>query len=131
MGAPDSVLMIVEDVTERRANVCRLARLTRLYQVLSAVTEAIPEERDPERLYEKVCRVVVEQGGFSLAWVGKKRRNGLVQVLASAGVEGAAEEIAVTPGSPAGEHVRRRRRHRPRDAATRARTSLRIPKDGA
>ena len=91
-ASPESVLVIIEDVTERRANVARLARLTRLYQVLSAVTEAIPEERDPERLYEKVCRIAVEQGAFRLAWVGKRRRNGAVQVLASAGVEGAAAE---------------------------------------
>ena len=102
-AAPDSVLMIVEDVTERRANVIRLARLTRLYEVLSAVTETIPEERDPERLYEKVCRIVVEKGGFGLAWVGKKRRNGLVQVLASAGAEGAVEEIVVDTRVPAAE----------------------------
>jgi len=93
-ASPDSVLIIIEDVTERRANVVRLARLSRLYQVLSAVTEAIPEERDPERLYQKVCRIAEEQGGFQLAWVGKRRRNGSVQVLATAGVEGAAAEIA-------------------------------------
>jgi PAS domain S-box-containing protein len=102
-GAPDSVLMIVEDVTERRANVIRLARLTRLYQVLSAVMEAVPEEREPDRLYDKVCRIVVEQGGFRLAWVGRKRRDGRVRVLASAGVEGAAAEIddSIRP-TPAG-----------------------------
>ena len=88
-GEPDSALMIFEDVTERRANVVRLARLTRLYQVLSAVTEAIPEERDPDRLFEKVCGIVVAQGGFRRAWVGRKRRNGLVQVVASAGAEDA------------------------------------------
>ena len=70
-ASPESVLMIIEDVTERRANVVRLARLTRLYQMLSAVTEAIPEERDPGRLYARVCRIVVEQGGFRAAWVGR------------------------------------------------------------
>jgi PAS domain S-box-containing protein len=88
-----SALMIFEDVTERRANVVRLARLTRLYQMLSAVTEAVPAERDPARLYEKVCRIVVEQGGFRDAWVGGKRRNGLVKVIAAAG-EGAAPDAA-------------------------------------
>ena len=100
---PDSILVIVEDVTERRANVVRLARLTRLYQVLSAVTEAIPEEREPDRLYEKVCRIVVEQGGFRLAWVGRKRRDGLVQVLASAGPEGATQEMGISTRMPARE----------------------------
>jgi PAS domain S-box-containing protein len=89
-----SVLIIIEDVTERRATVVRLARLTRLYQMLSAVTEAIPEERDPERLYDKVCRIAVEQGAFQLAWVGQRRRNGAVRVRASAGADSAAAELA-------------------------------------
>ena len=93
-GEPDSALMIFEDVTERRANVVRLARLTRLYEVLSAVTEAIPEERDAERLFEKVCRIVVEQGGFRRAWVGRKRRNGLVQVAASFDAAGSGDDVA-------------------------------------
>ena len=88
-GQPESALMIFEDVTERRANVVRLARLTRLYQTLSAVTEVIPEEREPARLYARVCRIVVEQGGFLGVWVGGKRRNGLVNVVAAAGAEGA------------------------------------------
>ena len=90
-GESESALMILEDVTERRANVVRLARLTRLYQMLSAVTEVIPEEREPGRLYARVCGIVVEQGGFAGAWVGSRRRNGLVHVVASAGAESVAE----------------------------------------
>jgi PAS domain S-box-containing protein len=93
---PRQFATIFTDVTDHRANVVRLARLTRLYQMLGAVMEAVPEEREPDRLYDKVCRIVVEQGGFRLAWVGRKRRNGRVQVVASAGVEGAADEIDVS-----------------------------------
>lgn len=102
-GRSDGVLLIIEDVTERRANVVRLARLTRLYKVLSAVTEAIPREREPERLYEEVCRVVVEQGGFRLAWVGRRRRGGPVQSLACAGPEGALDDLVIDMRLPEGE----------------------------
>jgi PAS domain S-box-containing protein len=83
-GEPESVLMILEDVTERRANVVRLSRLSRLYQMLSAVAEVIPEERDPDKLYARVCAGVVDLGGFRDAWIGAKRRNGLVRVIAAA-----------------------------------------------
>ena len=98
-GRAGQRLIIFEDVTERRAERARLARLTRLYQELSAVTEAIPEERDPDRLFEKVCGIVVAQGGFRRAWLGRKRRNGLVQVVASAGAEDA-------PGADGEERAR-------------------------
>ena len=93
-GVPESALMILEDVTERRANVVRLARLTRLYQMLSAVTEAIPEEREPARLHARVCGIVVEQGGFVGAWVGSRRRNGLVHVVASIAADGEGDAAA-------------------------------------
>jgi PAS domain S-box-containing protein len=98
----DSVLVIVEDVTELRAGALRLARLTRLYRVLSSVAETLPRVRDPQRLYEEVCRIVVEQGGFSMAWIGAARDGGRVQVLASAGDDdGYAESLDIDLRHPA------------------------------
>ena len=47
-----------------------ILRLNRLYSVLSKVNEAIVRVREPKELYEKICRIIVEEGGFRLAWVG-------------------------------------------------------------
>ncbi len=100
-GEIEGVLLLVEDVSERRANALRLARLTHLYQVLSSVAEMIPRVRDPQRLFEELCRAVVEPGGFVMAWVGAADDEGMVRLLASAGAdEGFAEAHRLDEGRP-------------------------------
>ena len=47
-----------------------LAFISRLYAVLSRVNEAIVRIRDEGDLFREVCRIVSEQGGFPLVWVG-------------------------------------------------------------
>ena len=89
-GEPESALMIFEDVTERRANVVRLARLTRLYQMLSAVTEVIPEEREPARLLRAGCAASSSSRAASWApgWAASAA-TGWSTWSPSAGAEGA------------------------------------------
>ncbi|HTP29199.1 MAG TPA: ATP-binding protein, partial [Anaeromyxobacteraceae bacterium] len=72
------------DVTELVEAQERLALVTRLYHVLSRVNEAIVRVREEHRLYEEVCRVVADEGGFPLAWVGLVRERE-VALAASAG----------------------------------------------
>jgi PAS domain S-box-containing protein len=57
-----------------------LAVVTRLYAVLSRVNEAIVRTRDERILYEEVCRIVAEDGGFPLVWVGLVRGREVVPV---------------------------------------------------
>ena len=61
---------IVRDVTRRIEDEARIARLTRLYAVLSGINTAIVRIGDEAELFAEVCRVAVEQGGFTAAWVG-------------------------------------------------------------
>jgi hypothetical protein len=87
---------IVRDVSERRAAAARLERLNRLYRTLSAVNQLIVRGADRERLYEGVCRILAEVGGFPLAWLGLKRAGGSVEVVARGGIaEGYLEGIEV------------------------------------
>jgi signal transduction histidine kinase len=53
-----------------RAEVTERERLERLYAVLSRVNEAIVRTHDEQALYLEVCRAVVEEGRFPLAWIG-------------------------------------------------------------
>ena len=46
-----------------------LARMTHLYAMLSHINRAIVRTDDPQDLFASLCRIAVEQGGFSLAWV--------------------------------------------------------------
>jgi PAS domain S-box-containing protein len=47
-----------------------IERLNRLYSALSRVNQAIVMCHDEDQLLHTVCRVLVECGGFSIAWIG-------------------------------------------------------------
>ncbi len=61
---------IARDITVQKAHEREIARLTRLYAALSQVNQAIVLTPDRNELFSKVCQVLVEHGGFGLAWVG-------------------------------------------------------------
>jgi len=52
------------------ARVAEIERLSRLYEALSGVNQAIVRAATRAELFEQVCRVLTERGGFGLAWVG-------------------------------------------------------------
>ncbi|KAB2962832.1 PAS domain S-box protein, partial [Zoogloea sp.] len=47
-----------------------IARMTKLYQTLSATNKAIVHATDAARLLPEVCRIAVEYGELDLAWIG-------------------------------------------------------------
>ncbi len=65
-------------LTAARASVARreatgeteLERLTRMYSVVSQINQAISGMPTREVLFQKVCRILVEQGGFRVASIG-------------------------------------------------------------
>ncbi len=61
---------IARDISQRKAREREIARLTRLYDALSQVNQAIVWTRDNDDLMSRVCRVLVERGGFRMAWIG-------------------------------------------------------------
>jgi diguanylate cyclase (GGDEF)-like protein/PAS domain S-box-containing protein len=61
---------ITTDITERKLQEEKIARLSRIQRLLSEVNSAIVRVRDREKLLHEACRIAVEDGGFKLAWVG-------------------------------------------------------------
>jgi len=61
---------IARDVTAVKAREREIARLTRLYAALSQVNQAIVLAAGRDQLFRKICRILVEQGGFRMAWIG-------------------------------------------------------------
>lgn len=47
-----------------------LERMTRLYGMFSQINRAIVRAEDPQYLFNAICRIAVDHGGFSLAWIG-------------------------------------------------------------
>ncbi len=57
-------------MTDAIATKRELARLTRLYAALSQVNQSIVWSSSRDELFPKVCRALVEHGGFGMAWIG-------------------------------------------------------------
>jgi len=58
------------DITERKKAEEQILRLNRLYAVLSETGKAIAHSTDRYTLFDEICRLIVEHGGFRLAWIG-------------------------------------------------------------
>jgi PAS domain S-box-containing protein len=58
------------DITERKHAEVQLRKLNRIYSLLSDINQAIVRTHVPKELFEKVCNIAVEQGGFGMAWIG-------------------------------------------------------------
>jgi len=53
-----------------QAHDAELGRQQRLYAALSQINQAIVWTRSRPELFEKICRVLVQHGGFHMAWIG-------------------------------------------------------------
>ena len=61
---------LMVDITQHKENEARIARLNRIYSVLSGINTTIVRVREPQELFDEACRIAVEHGGFTFAWIG-------------------------------------------------------------
>jgi len=101
---------IARDITEIKLQEQRIARLSRIHEVLSGINSAIVRIRDRQQLFEEACRIAVEHGGFGIAWVGMLDPRTLdIVPVASAGLE--AQSLIMTsrnsarPDTPLGQGI--------------------------
>lgn len=70
-GDKKYLLGIFRDITQRKASEARIARLNRIYAVLSGINTTIVRAHDEGELFGEACRIAVEHGGFVFGWIGK------------------------------------------------------------
>ena len=89
---------IAENITERKRAEQRIVQLNRLYAFSSYVNQATVRIRQPEALFQEMCRIAVEQGLFRMAWVGVVESGARwVKPVARGGVEdGYLENIRIS-----------------------------------
>ena len=61
---------ILRDITAQRQREREITRLSKLYAALSQVNQAIVWSTSREDLLQRVCKALVEHGGFGMAWIG-------------------------------------------------------------
>ena len=79
------VFAVLVDVTAARASASRIQQLSRVYLTLAQANDSMGHVTNPAQLFQNLCKVIVEQGGFLGAWVGQPNQVGELQVLAAAG----------------------------------------------
>ena len=65
-----AALVTVRDIGERKRHEAENERLRRLYAALSQINQAIVWMPTREQLFQKICEILVEHGGFRMAWIG-------------------------------------------------------------
>lgn len=82
-------LTATTDISELAAANVRIERLNRVYALLSGINQALVHIREPQAIFDEACRVIVEEGGFRMAWVGMLAADGVhVEPAACAGAAG-------------------------------------------
>ena len=66
---------ISRDITERKRAEHELANTTRALKTLSACSAALIHAVDEAELLDMLCRLIVEIGGYRMAWVGRAENN--------------------------------------------------------
>lgn len=60
----------IRDMSQRKRNETRLKQLNRALQTLSKTNHTLIHASSEEGLLDEICRIIVEEGGYRLAWVG-------------------------------------------------------------
>ncbi|MCW8841226.1 MAG: PAS domain S-box protein [Gammaproteobacteria bacterium] len=87
IGTDHLVLGFVRDITGRKEAEARQQALTRTLQTLTACNSALVHAADEPQLVEAICRIIVETGGYRMAWIGyaEQDANKTVRNMAAAG----------------------------------------------
>ena len=69
-GESTHFLSVQRDITVRKEKERELARIHRALKLLSAGNEVLIRTQNEQALRDQICRIVVEMGGYRMAWVG-------------------------------------------------------------
>jgi PAS domain S-box-containing protein len=69
-GQHSGCLALVSDITERKRAEEALRRLNRELRAISNCNQALLRATDERSLLEEICRIVCEEAGYRMAWVG-------------------------------------------------------------
>jgi PAS domain S-box-containing protein len=97
---------ISRDITEEKNSQNKIFHLNRLYALLSRVNTTIVRTLEQEDLFSEICRTVVEEGKFVMAWIGlvDREKNRVTPVAWHGKVDGYLENLTITlDDSPLGQ----------------------------
>ena len=64
------IIGISRDITEKRLAEGEILKLNRIYKTLASCNESLVHAKAENELLFNICKIIVEQGGYKMAWVG-------------------------------------------------------------
>jgi len=61
---------ITSDITERKRRETELRRVNRALRILSSSNQALVRAQAESQLPQEICRILVDEGGYRMAWMG-------------------------------------------------------------
>lgn len=89
------VLNLLYDKTVAMSNL----KLTKMYRTLSHCGNAFARVSDEIELNQEICRILIEDGGFRMAWVGYIRGDGHLDIIATSGIKSSLIKGMLTSSS--------------------------------
>jgi PAS domain S-box-containing protein len=115
IGGTRMIIAVARDITERRQAEQELRRVNRALRTISDLNQVLVLAADEPELLREVCRIIVEVGGYSLAWVGfaeQDEKKSVRRVAAAGGEKDYLEGLEITWGDgdpgldPTGDAIR-------------------------
>ncbi len=80
----------IRDITQRKRDELSLLQLNRALQTLSRVNHILIHSHDERTFLASICRAIVEEGGYRLAWIGMAQHDDIssVKPVSQYGFEG-------------------------------------------
>jgi signal transduction histidine kinase/ActR/RegA family two-component response regulator len=103
---PEGVAILSVDITDRMRAEVALRRTVRTLSTLSRCNQTLVRAEEEHQFLEDVCRILVESGGYRMAWIGLLDSEKRIRPVTSAGIaEGhsskALATLSATPWSVA------------------------------
>jgi diguanylate cyclase (GGDEF)-like protein len=101
-------LVCIEDITELKKREMNIIKLNRIFKAKGDINKAIIFSKDETEYLKEICRIIIEDCGYTMVWIGlaEKDQEKTVRPVASAGFEeGYVEKLKITwsPDSPRGK----------------------------
>lgn len=93
-GVVENAIHILKNVTEERRAEREMQRLNRALRTLSLCNTSLVHAEDEQALLERICRILIDSGGYRFTWVGLLNEQGQLEPVAHAGYnDGFLDEI--------------------------------------